>query len=198
MGPTAFAHKRVTDSARLSGNGQEKCTSYFIEPVQWMEPALLGVWKDRWSFILWSFGWVVLVFFLQRQNCVSSLKGKTPTQGAPSLFGMNFSSYGQILKCEIIFHKETSWCSAWADNSSQDVGQGLSAVSFYYEKDLWDLRSLLWFQANWVFWALVKLSWNPTRSQQQHFHTLPSASTAVCYTPGWKSPSSLAFWPVFN
>ncbi|OWK63984.1 Dual specificity protein phosphatase 12 [Lonchura striata] len=43
MGPTAFAHKRITESARLSGNGQEKCTSYFIEPVQWMEPALLGI-----------------------------------------------------------------------------------------------------------------------------------------------------------
>ncbi|XP_059694107.1 dual specificity protein phosphatase 12 [Haemorhous mexicanus] len=47
MGPTAFAHKRVTESARLSGNGQEKCTSYFIEPVQWMEPALLGVMEGQ-------------------------------------------------------------------------------------------------------------------------------------------------------
>ncbi|NWS24114.1 DUS12 phosphatase, partial [Polioptila caerulea] len=46
-GPTAFAHKRITDSARLSGNGQEKCTSYFIEPVQWMEPALLGVLEGQ-------------------------------------------------------------------------------------------------------------------------------------------------------
>lgn len=48
------------------------------------------------------------------------------------------------------------------------------------------------------FWTLVKLSWNPTRSQQLHFHTLPSASTAACYTPGLNSPPSLAFWPVFN
>ncbi|XP_017587467.1 PREDICTED: dual specificity protein phosphatase 12 isoform X2 [Corvus brachyrhynchos] len=47
IGPTAFAHKRITDSARLSGNGQEKCTSYFIEPVQWMEPALLGVMEGQ-------------------------------------------------------------------------------------------------------------------------------------------------------
>ncbi|RMC07643.1 hypothetical protein DUI87_17119 [Hirundo rustica rustica] len=47
IGPTAFGHKRVTDSARLSGNGQEKCTSYFIEPVQWMEPALLGVMEGQ-------------------------------------------------------------------------------------------------------------------------------------------------------
>ncbi|NXB76251.1 DUS12 phosphatase, partial [Donacobius atricapilla] len=47
IGPTAFAHKRITDSARLSGSGQEKCTSYFIEPVQWMEPALLGVMEGQ-------------------------------------------------------------------------------------------------------------------------------------------------------
>ncbi|NXM49180.1 DUS12 phosphatase, partial [Gymnorhina tibicen] len=47
IGPTAFAHKRITDSARLSGNSQEKCTSYFIEPVQWMEPALLGVMEGQ-------------------------------------------------------------------------------------------------------------------------------------------------------
>uniref|UniRef100_A0A8C9UEU6 protein-tyrosine-phosphatase n=1 Tax=Serinus canaria TaxID=9135 RepID=A0A8C9UEU6_SERCA len=47
MGPTAFAHKRITESARLSGNGQEKCTSHFIEPVQWMEPALLGVMEGQ-------------------------------------------------------------------------------------------------------------------------------------------------------
>ncbi|XP_027509485.1 dual specificity protein phosphatase 12 [Corapipo altera] len=46
-GPTAFAHKRITDSARLCGNGHEKCTSYFIEPVQWMEPALLGVMEGQ-------------------------------------------------------------------------------------------------------------------------------------------------------
>ncbi|NWQ60902.1 DUS12 phosphatase, partial [Neopipo cinnamomea] len=46
-GPTAFAHKRITDSARLCGSGHEKCTSYFIEPVQWMEPALLGVMEGQ-------------------------------------------------------------------------------------------------------------------------------------------------------
>ncbi|XP_064500590.1 dual specificity protein phosphatase 12 isoform X2 [Pseudopipra pipra] len=46
-GPAAFAHKRITDSARLCGNGHEKCTSYFIEPVQWMEPALLGVMEGQ-------------------------------------------------------------------------------------------------------------------------------------------------------
>ncbi|XP_021404837.2 dual specificity protein phosphatase 12 [Lonchura striata] len=62
MGPTAFAHKRITESARLSGNGQEKCTSYFIEPVQWMEPALLGVMEGqllcpKCTWKLGSFSW---------------------------------------------------------------------------------------------------------------------------------------------
>ncbi|KAM9388859.1 dual specificity protein phosphatase 12 [Phaethornis superciliosus] len=46
-GPTAFAHKRITDSARLSSDGPERCTSYFTEPVQWMEPALLGVMEGQ-------------------------------------------------------------------------------------------------------------------------------------------------------
>ncbi|XP_075620842.1 dual specificity protein phosphatase 12 isoform X2 [Balearica regulorum gibbericeps] len=46
-GPTAFAHKRITDSAQLVGNRREKCTSYFTEPVQWMEPALLGVMEGQ-------------------------------------------------------------------------------------------------------------------------------------------------------
>ncbi|XP_078417563.1 dual specificity protein phosphatase 12 isoform X1 [Cetorhinus maximus] len=39
-GPVAFTHKRMTQIRR---EDQTKCTSYFIEPVQWMEPALLGV-----------------------------------------------------------------------------------------------------------------------------------------------------------
>ncbi|XP_054684681.1 dual specificity protein phosphatase 12 isoform X2 [Grus americana] len=46
-GPTAFAHKRITDSAQLVGDRREKCTSYFTEPVQWMEPALLGVMEGQ-------------------------------------------------------------------------------------------------------------------------------------------------------
>lgn len=46
-GPAAFAHKRITDSAQLCGDGREKCTSYFTEPVQWMEPALLGVMEGQ-------------------------------------------------------------------------------------------------------------------------------------------------------
>ncbi|XP_065532238.1 dual specificity protein phosphatase 12 [Lathamus discolor] len=46
-GPTAFAHKRITDSAPLCGDTREKCTSYFTEPVQWMEPALLGVMEGQ-------------------------------------------------------------------------------------------------------------------------------------------------------
>ncbi|NXJ79979.1 DUS12 phosphatase, partial [Trogon melanurus] len=32
-GPTAFAHKKITDSARLWGDEREKCTSYFTEPL---------------------------------------------------------------------------------------------------------------------------------------------------------------------
>ncbi|NXG77094.1 DUS12 phosphatase, partial [Baryphthengus martii] len=46
-GPTAFAHKRGTNMAQLCGDGREKCTSYFTEPVQWMEPALLGVMEGQ-------------------------------------------------------------------------------------------------------------------------------------------------------
>ncbi|NXN98641.1 DUS12 phosphatase, partial [Rhinopomastus cyanomelas] len=46
-GPTAFAHKRMTDSAQLCADGREKCTSYFTEPVQWMEPVLLGVMEGQ-------------------------------------------------------------------------------------------------------------------------------------------------------
>ncbi|XP_044614176.1 dual specificity protein phosphatase 12 isoform X1 [Equus asinus] len=42
-GPIAFAHKRVTPSFLLTTGSQAQCTSYFIEPVQWMESALLGV-----------------------------------------------------------------------------------------------------------------------------------------------------------
>ncbi|KAM5148281.1 dual specificity protein phosphatase 12 isoform 1-T3 [Mantella aurantiaca] len=39
-GPVAFAHKRLTV---LNSSDSTKCTSYFIEPVQWMEESLLGV-----------------------------------------------------------------------------------------------------------------------------------------------------------
>ncbi|NXC20669.1 DUS12 phosphatase, partial [Corythaeola cristata] len=46
-GAAAFAHKRITDSARLCGDGREKCTSYFTDPVQWMEPAVLGVMEGQ-------------------------------------------------------------------------------------------------------------------------------------------------------
>ncbi|XP_023662266.1 dual specificity protein phosphatase 12 [Paramormyrops kingsleyae] len=43
-GPTAFGHKKVTGAAtQAPGCAQTQCTSYFIEPVQWMEEALLGV-----------------------------------------------------------------------------------------------------------------------------------------------------------
>ncbi|NWY02769.1 DUS12 phosphatase, partial [Nothoprocta ornata] len=46
-GPTAFAHKRITDSTQLHKHGCDKCTSYFIEPVEWMEPILLGVMEGQ-------------------------------------------------------------------------------------------------------------------------------------------------------
>ncbi|XP_060618552.2 dual specificity protein phosphatase 12 [Anolis sagrei] len=42
-GPPAFAHKRFSEPAPFHSNGRPGCTSYFIEPLQWMEPMLLGV-----------------------------------------------------------------------------------------------------------------------------------------------------------
>lgn len=71
-GPTAFAHKRITDSAQLCGDSREKCTSYFTEPVQWMEPALLGVMEGQvMGSMCFSLG-----FYSKRQNklfCFCSL-----------------------------------------------------------------------------------------------------------------------------
>uniref|UniRef100_A0A8D0GN42 Dual specificity protein phosphatase 12 n=1 Tax=Sphenodon punctatus TaxID=8508 RepID=A0A8D0GN42_SPHPU len=46
-GPAAFARKRIPEPALLHADGQAKCTSYFIEPVQWMEPVLLGVMEGQ-------------------------------------------------------------------------------------------------------------------------------------------------------
>ncbi|XP_066471301.1 dual specificity protein phosphatase 12 [Tiliqua scincoides] len=46
-GPTAFAHKKLSEPALLRCDGRSSCTSYFIEPVQWMEPALLGVLEGQ-------------------------------------------------------------------------------------------------------------------------------------------------------
>ncbi|XP_038127877.1 dual specificity protein phosphatase 12 [Cyprinodon tularosa] len=42
VGASAFSHKKPSN---LTGDVQ--CTSYFIEPVQWMEPALLGVMNGQ-------------------------------------------------------------------------------------------------------------------------------------------------------
>ncbi|MEJ1270331.1 dual specificity protein phosphatase 12 isoform X1 [Cricetulus griseus] len=42
-GPLAFAHKRTAPSLVLTTGSQAQCTSFFIEPVQWMESTLLGV-----------------------------------------------------------------------------------------------------------------------------------------------------------
>ncbi|XP_060092838.1 dual specificity protein phosphatase 12 isoform X2 [Heteronotia binoei] len=46
-GPAAFAHKRLPDPASFQRGGQSACTSYFVEPVEWMEPALLGVLEGQ-------------------------------------------------------------------------------------------------------------------------------------------------------
>ncbi|XP_055993750.1 dual specificity protein phosphatase 12 [Sorex fumeus] len=42
-GALAFAHKRGAVLGALTPGGPAQCTSHFIEPVQWMQPALLGV-----------------------------------------------------------------------------------------------------------------------------------------------------------
>lgn len=61
-GPVAFAHKRTGLSSVLTTGNQAQCTSYFIEPVQWMESALLGVMDGqllcpKCSAKLGSFNW---------------------------------------------------------------------------------------------------------------------------------------------
>ncbi|KAM4806661.1 dual specificity protein phosphatase 12 isoform X1 [Urocitellus parryii] len=60
--PIAFAHKRMTPSFMLATGNQAQCTSYFIEPVQWMESTLLGVMDGqllcpKCSAKLGSFNW---------------------------------------------------------------------------------------------------------------------------------------------
>ena len=56
-GPVAFAHKRMSPSYMHVTGSQAQCTSYFIEPVQWMESALLGVMDGqvRTRFLSYSF-----------------------------------------------------------------------------------------------------------------------------------------------
>ncbi|XP_004479758.1 dual specificity protein phosphatase 12 [Dasypus novemcinctus] len=61
-GPIAFTHKRITSSFMPTTGSQAQCTSYFIEPVQWMESALLGVMDGqllcpKCSAKLGSFNW---------------------------------------------------------------------------------------------------------------------------------------------
>ncbi|XP_055480670.1 dual specificity protein phosphatase 12 [Psammomys obesus] len=61
-GPVAFAHKRSTPPLVLTTGTQAQCTSYFIEPVQWMESTLLGVMDGqllcpKCSAKLGSFNW---------------------------------------------------------------------------------------------------------------------------------------------
>lgn len=63
IGAAAFSHKKIT-AHLLTGASPEqtKCTSYFIEPVRWMESALLGVMDGqllcpKCSSKLGSFNW---------------------------------------------------------------------------------------------------------------------------------------------
>ncbi|XP_037687371.1 dual specificity protein phosphatase 12-like [Choloepus didactylus] len=61
-GPIAFTHKRMTSSFMPMTGSQAQCTSYFIEPVRWMESALLGVMDaqllcPKCSAKLGSFNW---------------------------------------------------------------------------------------------------------------------------------------------
>nr|XP_033817937.1 dual specificity protein phosphatase 12 [Geotrypetes seraphini]XP_033817938.1 dual specificity protein phosphatase 12 [Geotrypetes seraphini] len=61
-GPLAFTHKRLSSGEMLGAEGPVKCTSYFIEPVRWMEPTLLGVLDGqllcpKCSWKLGSFNW---------------------------------------------------------------------------------------------------------------------------------------------
>ncbi|KAE8601180.1 hypothetical protein XENTR_v10013569 [Xenopus tropicalis] len=58
-GAAAFAHKRPPSLQKVDST---KCTSYFVEPVQWMEEALLGVMDGqllcpKCSSKLGSFNW---------------------------------------------------------------------------------------------------------------------------------------------
>ncbi|KAJ6624623.1 hypothetical protein lerEdw1_014820 [Lerista edwardsae] len=46
-GPAAFAHKKASKPTLLGYDSRSNCTSYFIEPVRWMEPALLGVLEGQ-------------------------------------------------------------------------------------------------------------------------------------------------------
>ncbi|XP_051984060.1 dual specificity protein phosphatase 12 [Xyrauchen texanus] len=60
-GASAFTHKK-TRTVTPSAEDEKQCTSYFIEPVQWMEQALLGVMDGqllcpKCSSKLGSFNW---------------------------------------------------------------------------------------------------------------------------------------------
>ncbi|XP_042303660.1 dual specificity protein phosphatase 12 [Sceloporus undulatus] len=46
-GPAAFAHKKFSEPVLFHCNGRSSCTSYFVEPLQWMEPVLLGVMEGQ-------------------------------------------------------------------------------------------------------------------------------------------------------
>lgn len=52
-GASAFTHKRPS-GGQAAG---DQCTSYFIEPVQWMEEALLGVMDGQVKCFVHSLSW---------------------------------------------------------------------------------------------------------------------------------------------
>ncbi|XP_059200865.1 dual specificity protein phosphatase 12 [Centropristis striata] len=62
-GAPAFGHKKSTNLSGEKTNNDVQCTSYFTEPVQWMEPSLLGVMSGqllcpKCSSKLGSFSWI--------------------------------------------------------------------------------------------------------------------------------------------
>ncbi|KAM6309838.1 dual specificity protein phosphatase 12 [Podargus strigoides] len=66
-GPGAFAHRRGPGSAPHGGGGRDRCTSYFTEPVQWMEPALLGVMEGQ--LLCPKCGWKLGAFSWRGAQC---------------------------------------------------------------------------------------------------------------------------------
>lgn len=109
--PTAFANKRITDSARLSGNGQEKCTSYFIEPVEWMEPALLGVMEGQ---VKWR---IHLGFLVKAELCFFSER-KTSCKVLPAFLAWILQLMGRFLNVKHSFKRK--WAGAVLELTTPD------------------------------------------------------------------------------
>lgn len=134
-GPTAFIHKRITESTQLSGGGPDKCTSYFIEPVQWMEPALLGVMEGQVNVLYFLF---IIIFCQDKLLLFPHVKAPTHCPRSRSLSCINFADHWWILRCEISSYKEMSLRSCWPENTGRGVGRGFVR-----------LKNLLWSRAGW-------------------------------------------------